>query len=64
MENISSTIALRQVDLSNNMESVKKVLDNIFSLYRKLCDVDIFTKETQQLINQLEGDLQLIGTTL
>lgn len=64
MDKISSAIALRQVDLSTKMESVKKFLDKILSLYRKLHNVDIFTKENQQSIEQLQGDLQLIGTTL
>ena len=43
------------------MESVKKVLENIFSLYTKLCDVNLFTQEVQRAIDQLQGDLQTIG---
>ena len=47
LEKISNVIALRQVDLATKMENLKKVLENIFSIYRKLCNVEIFTKETQ-----------------
>ena len=57
LEKISSDIALRQVDLATKMESVKKVLENIFSLYTKLCDVNLFTREVQRAIDQLQGDL-------
>ena len=64
LEKISSAIALRQFDLATKVESVKKVLENIFSLYTKLYDVNLFTQEVQRVIDQLQGDLQLIGTTL
>ena len=45
-EKISSEIALSQVELATKIEKVKKVLENIFSLYTKLCDPTIFTQET------------------
>lgn len=45
-EKISSEIALSQVELANKVEKVEKVLENIFSLYTKLCDPSIFTQET------------------
>ena len=57
MDKISSVVALRKVDLTTQVESLKIVLDRIFSLYRKLSDVYIFIKETQQSIYQLQGDL-------
>ena len=37
-EKISSEIALTQVELAKKIEKVKTVLENIFSLYSKLCD--------------------------
>jgi hypothetical protein len=43
LEKISSAIALRQFDLATKVESVKKVLENIFSLYTKFYDVNLFT---------------------
>ena len=52
-ENISSAIALRKVDLETKMKDMKKVLENIFSLYTKLCDVNFFTKEAQRAIDRL-----------
>ena len=42
-EKISSDIALAQVDLENKIEKVKTILENIFSLYKKLCDFTFFT---------------------
>ena len=44
LEKISSAIALRQVDLATKMESVKIVLEKIFFLYTKLCNVELFTQ--------------------
>ena len=44
-EEISSVIALHQVELATMIEGVKKMLENIFSLYTKLCDVPLFTQE-------------------
>ena len=49
-EKISSEIALSQVELANKIEKVKKLLENIFSLYTKLCDPIIFTQETSQRV--------------
>ena len=37
-EKISSDIALSQVELAKKIEKVKIVLENVFSLYKKLCD--------------------------
>ena len=42
-EKISSEIALSQVELAKNIEIVKKVLENVFSLYKNLCDFSYFT---------------------
>ena len=64
VDKISSAIALRYVDLSTKMDNAKKVLDNIYSLYSKLCNVDFFTQETQQTIDLLKGDHMTIGSTL
>ena len=47
-EKISTDIALTQVSLPTKVENVKKVLENIFSLYSKLCDSSYFTHETSQ----------------
>ncbi len=48
MEKISSAFALRQVILATKAEGVKKILEVIYALYTKLCDVDFFIQETQQ----------------
>lgn len=44
-EKISSGILLPQVELETKIESVKKVLERIFSLYTKLCNPTLFTQE-------------------
>lgn len=40
---ISSKIELTQVALETKIDSVKKILENIFSLYTKLCNPTLFT---------------------
>ena len=50
--------------LETKMDSVNKVLENIFSLYTKLCDVNIFTHEIQRHVDQLKGDLKTTSNTL
>ena len=42
-EKISGDITLSQVELATKIEHVKKVLENILSLYTKLCDPSLFT---------------------
>lgn len=42
-EKIASEIALSHVELAKTIEKVKKVLENIFSFYNKLCDFSYFT---------------------
>ena len=42
-EKISSEIALTQVELAKKIDKVKIVLENVFSLYSKLCDSSYFT---------------------
>ena len=49
-EKISSEIALTQVVLVTKVEEVKKVLENIFSLYTKLFDPTLFTQDTRHRI--------------
>ena len=63
-EKISSEIALTQVELAKNIEKVKIVLENIFSLYSKLCDSSYFTQETSQRILSLEGNLKVSSSQL
>ena len=58
-EKISSKIALTQVELAKKIEKVKTVLENIFSLYSRLCDSSYFTQETSQRILSLEGNLKV-----
>lgn len=63
-EQISSAIALHQVELATKIDGLKKMLENIFSLYTKLCDVPLFTQEVQRHIDHLERDLKKIGNIL
>ena len=63
-EKISSEIALTQVELAKKIEEVKIVLENIFSLYSKLCGSSYFTQETSQRILSLEGNLKISSMQL
>ena len=57
-------MAVSQVELATKVEKVKKVLENIFSLYKKLCDPTLFTHETSHKILSLENNLKLSGMQL
>ena len=63
-EKISREIALTQFALAVKVEEVKKVLENIFSLYTKLCDPKLFTQEARSHILSLERNLTILGTKL
>ena len=63
-EKISSVIALTQDELNKEIKKVKTVLENIFSLYIKLCDSSYFTQETSQKILSLEGNLKVSSSQL
>ena len=54
-EKISSVIALTHIEIATNIESVKKVLENIFSLYMKLFNCTLFTQEARNHILILEN---------
>ena len=54
-EKIYGEIALTQVALSTKVEDLKKVLENIFSLYTKLRNYTLFTQETRSHILNLES---------
>ena len=54
-EMISSAIALSQVELATKIDSMKKVLENIISLYTKLCNLILFTQEIMSHILSLES---------
>jgi hypothetical protein len=63
-ERISSEIALTRLEIAKKIAKVKVVLDNIFSLYSKLCDLSIFTQETIQRIMSLERNLKISSMQL
>ena len=56
-DKISSEIALTQVALETKIDNVKKVLENIFSLYTKLCNPTHFTQEIRNHIMSLESQI-------
>ena len=57
LEKILEEIALRQVDLSSKVTSVKTLLENIHKMYTKLCDASFFTKDTQHSIMRLQENI-------
>ena len=63
-EQISNAVALHQVELATKIDGLKKMLENIISLYNKLCDVPLFTQEVQRHIDHLERDLKKICNIL
>ena len=63
-EKIASEIEISQVELEKKIETVKKVLENIFSLYKKLCDFTYFTQETSQRIAALERNFNISSMQL
>ena len=63
-EKISSDITLSQVELLKKIEKVKTVLENVFSLYKKLYDFSYFTQETGQRILSLERNLKISSMQL
>ena len=58
-EKISSGITLEHVELAKKIDKVKVVLENIFSLCRKLCDFSNFTQETNHRIMSFERNLKI-----
>ena len=52
------------MELAKKIEKVKVVLENIFSLYSKLCDSSLFTQETSQRILSLERKLKISSMKL
>ena len=58
-EKIFGETTLSQVELVKKIENIKEVLENIFSLYSKLCDSSFFTQETNQRILSLERNLKV-----
>ena len=63
-EKISGDIALTQVALATKLEDVKKVLENVFSLYTELCNPTLFTQETKSHILSLERNINISSTRL
>ena len=63
-EKILGDIAFTQVALETKVESVKKVLENIFSLYTKLCNLTLFTQETISHILSLKSQINASGAKL
>ena len=44
-ENTYSSITLCHVELTTKIDVMKNILENILSLYTKLCDAPLFTQE-------------------
>ena len=62
-EKISSDIALTHVVLVTKIDGMKKVLENIFSLYTKLCKPTLFTQEIRNHIPSLESQMKTSSIT-
>ena len=62
--NIANDIILGQVELGKQLDKVKVVLGNIFSLYSKLCDFSRFTQEITPKVLSLKSNLKLSSMQL
>ena len=58
MEKVAAKIVVRQVELSNLVNTLKKVTQNVHTLFRKLCDTSTLTKDINGRLDRLKDDLQ------
>ena len=58
LEHISQQIAIYQVELSRILGSLETSCANVSSLFGKLCDVPIFTKEIKDKLSKIDEELK------
>ena len=58
LEHIAQQIAIYQVELSTILGSLETSCTNVSSLFGKLCDVSIFTKEIKEKLCKIDEDLK------
>ena len=58
LNKVSTDIAVKQVEISSLVTNLEEVVHNAHSLYKKLCNVEEFTKDNQDLIDKLQLDLK------
>ena len=58
MELISQNIGIHQVDLSTILGSLETSCNNVTSLFDKLCDTSILTKDIKDNFSEIDEDLK------
>ena len=53
LEQIAQKIAIHQVELSTSLSSLESTYNNVTTLFGKLCDISIFTKNIKEKLAKL-----------
>ena len=58
LEQIAEKIAIHQVDFSTSLNSLETTCNNVSTLFGKLCDVSIFTKDIKEKSIKIDEDMK------
>ena len=58
LEQVAQKIGIYQVDLSTILSSLETFVNNVTSLFRKLCDTSSFTQEIKDKLSKIDEDLK------
>ena len=58
MEQIAQKIAIHQLELSISLSSLETTYNNLSTLFGKLCDVSIFTKDIKEKLAKIDEDMK------
>ena len=58
LEQVVQKIAIKQVELSTNLSSLKTSTNNVTLLCRNLCDTSIFTQGIKDKLSKIDEDLK------
>ena len=57
-KNVLELISIHQVELSTILGSLETSCNNVTSLFGKICDISIFTKEIKEKLSKIDEDLK------
>ena len=58
LEQIAQKIAIHQVELSTIFSSLESTYNNVTTLFSKLCDMSIFTKDIKEKLAKIDEDMK------
>ena len=58
LELVAQKISIHKVELSTILSSLETSCNNVTSLFSKLCDISIFTKEIKEKLSKIDEDLK------